>query len=151
MHGCNTEASSEEAPVSLVLSFLDLLQPLSCVTTAPSFQSFVTVVTGRIFTRRWTVTGMIVAADAAVGHKHHSAYHRLLAAARWSPDELGLAPFGLLMLPLLPNGLVRLGVDDTSARKRGLTVFGVGMHHDPLLSTRKTAVTNWGHRWVILG
>ena len=25
------------------------------------------------------------------------------------------------------------------------------MHHDPLLSTRKTAITNWGHCWVILG
>jgi hypothetical protein len=24
------------------------------------------------------------------------------------------------------------------------------MHHDPLLSTRKTALTNWGHSWVIL-
>ena len=25
------------------------------------------------------------------------------------------------------------------------------MHHDPLLSTRKTAVMNWGHSWVVLG
>jgi hypothetical protein len=91
---------------------------------------------------------MMLAADA-VGAKHHSAYHRLFAAARWSLDELGLAVFGL-MLPLL-NGLVLLGIDDTLARKRGLKVFGVGMHHDPLLSTRKTAVMNWGHCWVILG
>jgi hypothetical protein len=42
-------------------------------------------------------------------------------------------------------------MDDTLARKRGLKIFGVGMHHDPLLSTRKTAVTNWGHCWVVLG
>jgi hypothetical protein len=32
-----------------------------------------------------------------------------------------------------------------------LKVFGVGMHHDPLLSTRKTALMNWGHSWVVLG
>ncbi len=25
------------------------------------------------------------------------------------------------------------------------------MHHDPLLSTRKTALMNWGHSWVVLG
>jgi hypothetical protein len=25
------------------------------------------------------------------------------------------------------------------------------MHHDPLLSTRKMAVLNWGHSWVVLG
>lgn len=150
MPGCDTNALSKEAPVSLVPSFVDLLQPLSCVMTTPSFNSFVTVLTGWVFARRRTVTGMILAAGA-VGTKHHSAYHRLFAAARWSLDELGLAVFGLLILPLLGDGLVLLGVDDTLARKRGLKVFGVGMHHDPLLSTRRTSVKNWGHCWVILG
>jgi DDE superfamily endonuclease len=141
-------ASSKEAPVSLVPSFLDLLQPLSCVMTTPTFDSFLTVITGWAFARRHTVTGMIMAADA-VGAKHHSAYHRLFAAAHWSLDELGLAVFGLIV-PLLDD-LVLLGVDDTLARKRGPKVFGVGMHHDPLLSTRRTTVTNWGHCWVVLG
>lgn len=136
--------------MTLVSSFLDLLQPLCSVMTAPSFQSFQTLLAGWVFTRRCTVTGMIVAADAAVGHKHHSAYHRFFAAARWSLDELGLAIFALA-LPLLGSGLIRLGIDDTLARKRGLKVFGVGMHHDPLLSTRKTVITNWGHCWVTLG
>lgn len=134
--------------MSLVPSFVDLLQPLSCVMTAPSFDSFMTLVGGWAFARRRTVTAMIMAADA-VGEKHHSAYHRLFAAARWSLDELGLAVFGL-MLPLVP-GVVLLAMDDTLARKRGLKVFGVGMHHDPLLSSRKTTVTNWGHCWVVLG
>lgn len=150
MHGCKTKALSKEASVSLVPSFVDLLQPLSFVMTAPSFQSFLTLITGWVFARRRTVTGMILAADAATGAKHHSAYHRLFAAARWSLDELGLAILGLLILPLVP-GVVLLGMDDTLARKRGLKVFGVGMHHDPLLSTRKTAITNWGHCWVVLG
>jgi hypothetical protein len=149
MHGCNTKALSREAPVSLVPSFVDLLQPLSAVMTAPSFQSFLTLITGWVFARRCTVTGLIMAAGAAEGHKHHSAYHRLFSAARWSLDELGLAVFGLI-LPLVP-GVVLLAMDDTLARKRGLKVFGVGMHHDPLLSTRKTTVTNWGHCWVVLG
>lgn len=136
--------------MSLVPSFVDLLQPLSVVMTAPSFQSFLTLITGWVFARRCTVTGLIMAAGAAVGHKHHSAYHRLFSAARWSLDELGLAVLDLLILPLAP-GVVLLAMDDTLARKRGLKVFGVGMHHDPLLSTRKTAVTNWGHCWVVLG
>jgi hypothetical protein len=132
----------------LVPSFLDLLQPLSCVMTAPTFNSFLTVLTGWVFTPRRTVTGMILAANA-VGTKHHSAYHRLFAAARWSLDELGLAVFALI-LPLVQD-TVLLAADDTLARKRGLKVFGVGMHHDPLLSSRKKAITNWGHCWVILG
>lgn len=150
MRGCETKALSKEAPVSLVPSFLDLLQPLSCVMTCPTFDSFVTVLTGWAFARRRTVTGMILAAGAVGGgSKHHSAYHRVFAAARWSLDELGLAVFGLV-LPLL-EGVVLLAVDDTLARKRGLKVFGVGMHHDPLLSTRRTALTNWAHCWVVLG
>lgn len=135
--------------MELVPSFTDLLQPLSCVMTTPSFQSFITLTAGWVFARRRTVTGMILAAEA-VGTKHHSAYHRLFAAARWSLDELGLAVFALV-LSLVEQGVVLLAVDDTLARKRGLKVFGVGMHHDPLLSTRKTAITNWGHCWVMLG
>ena len=150
MRGCKANALSKEAPVSLVPSFLDLLQPLSCVMTCPTFDSFLTVLTGWAFARRRTVTGMILAAGAAgEGFKHHSAYHRLFAAARWSLDELGLAVFGL-MLPLL-DGVVLLAVDDTLARKRGLKVFGVGMHHDPLLSTRRTSVKSQAHCWVVLG
>jgi SRSO17 transposase len=148
MRGCNAKALSKEASVSLVPSFLQLLQSLSCLFTAPTFASLLTVLSGWVFAPRRTITGMILAADA-VGEKHHSAYHRLFAAARWSLDELGLAVFGLI-LPLVP-GPVLLAIDDTLARKRGPKVFGVGMHHDPLLSTRKTALTNWGHCWVVLG
>jgi hypothetical protein len=154
MRGCDTNASSKEAPVSLVPSFLELLQPLSCVMTRPTFDSFLTVLTGWVFARRRTVTGMILAAEAVgdgPGHKHHSAYHRLFSAARWSLDELGLAVFGLLALTL-PGAAVFVAVDDTLCRKHGRRrMFGVGMHHDPLVSSRKMAVCNWGHSWVILG
>jgi hypothetical protein len=133
----------------LVSSFMDFLQQLSFVMTAPTFSSFVTVLTGWIFARRRTITGMIVAADA-VGTKHHSAFHRVFSVARWSLDTCGLAVFDLLG-PWFGTDPILLGIDDTLARKRGLKIFGVGMHHDPLLSTRKTALTNWGHSWVVLG
>lgn len=133
--------------MTLVPSFLDLVQPLHAVMTTPSFTNFVTLLTGWVYARRRTVTGMIVAA-AAIRAKHHSAFHRLFARAAWSRDALGLAVFGLIA-PYLGD-VVLLGLDDTLARKRGLKVFGVGMHHDPLLSTRKTTITNWGHSWVVL-
>jgi hypothetical protein len=133
----------------LVSSFRELVQQVSFVMTVPTFTSFVTVITGWVFTRRRTVTGMILAADA-IGTKHHSAYHRVFATAKWSLDELGLAVFDLIV-PWLGKGPIMLGLDDTLARKRGLKVYGVGMHHDPLISTRKVALTNWGHSWVVLG
>ena len=135
--------------MSLVTSFCVLLQPLAFVMTTPSFVNLNVILAGWVFTPRRTVTGMLLAAGA-VGRKHHSAFHRLFAQARWSLDRLGLALFDL-MKPHLTGGRIFLAIDDTLARKRGLKIFGVGMHHDPLLSTRKTAIMNWGHSWVVLG
>jgi hypothetical protein len=42
----------------------------------------------------------------------------------------------LLVRLFVPTGLIELAVDDTLCRKRGLTVYGTGMHHDPLISSR---------------
>ena len=124
------------------------LQGLSATMTAPTFASLTTVLTGWVFASRRTVTRMILAAGD-VAEKHFSSYHRLFSAARWSLDALGLAVFDLIQ-PFL-GSVVMLGLDDTLARKRGLKMFGTGMHHDPLLSSRGKVITNWGHSWVVLG
>jgi SRSO17 transposase len=139
----------EEASMYLVSSFAFTLQALAGVMTDRSFDNFVTVLTGWVFARRRTITGMITAAGIA-GKRHHAAFHRVFAAARWSRDALGLAVFRLLE-QWCGEEEVLLGIDDTLARKRGKKTFGVGMHHDPLLSSRGMAVTNWGHSWVVLG
>jgi hypothetical protein len=135
--------------VALVPSFLALVQPLAWTMRAPSFQSFLTLLTGWVFAPRRTVSAMLVASGVA-GTRHHAAYYRVFSAASWSLDQLGLIVFRLL-LPLLDAHLpVKLTLDDTHTRKRGLKMFGAGMHHDPLLSTRKKAVVTWGHSWVVL-
>jgi SRSO17 transposase len=133
--------------MELVTSFEVVLQSLAPVMTAPSFQSWLTLVTGWIFARRRTVTQMIVAAGA-LEDKHSSSFHRFFSHAAWSRDDLGLAVF-VLLRPWL-GATVFVGVDDTLARKRGLKMFGTGMHIDPLLSSRGYKVTNWGHCWVVL-
>src|SRR5208337_2200720 len=43
-----------------------------------------------------------------------------------------------------------LGFDDSLCHKRGLTIYGTGMRHDPLISSRKRVQVSWGHDWVIL-
>jgi hypothetical protein len=135
--------------MTLVSSFAVLLQPLAIVMTSPSFDNLCTLLVGWAFAPRHTITCMLLAVGSGV-RKHHSAFHRLFAQARWSLDRFGLVVFDLVE-PLLAAGPVFLALDDTLARKRGLKIFGVGMHHDPLLSTRKTALMNWGHSWVVLG
>ena len=134
--------------MELVPGFTELLQGLSATMTAPTFASLTTVLIGWVFAGRRTVTRMILAAGSAAD-KHYSSYHRLFSAARWSLDALGLAVFDLIQ-PFLGD-VVMLGLDDTLCRKRGVKMFGTGMHHDPLLSSRAKAITNWGHSWVVLG
>jgi SRSO17 transposase len=138
----------EAHAMSFVPSFMALLQELNVIMTTPTFQNFLVIAYGWVFARRRTVTAMIQAAGA-VGAKHHSTFHRFFAAARWSLDELGLATFDLVR-PWLGETIF-LALDDTLARKSGRRMFGAGMHHDPLISSRKLAVLNWGHSWLVLG
>ena len=100
--------------MTLVSSFLELVQQLGCVMTAPTFNTFVTVLTGWVFARRHTVTGAILAADA-VGTKHHSSFHRLFAKAEWRLDGLGMADLYGIIEPWLRDDAVMLAVDDTLA------------------------------------
>lgn len=133
----------------LASSFAILLQELAVVMTSPSFDNLTVVITGWVFAPRRTVTGMLVAAGQA-GLRHHSAFHRLFASARWSLDQMGLMVFRLLE-GWLGEGAVLLAIDDTLAHKRGLKIFGVGMHYDGQLSSRGKSITRWSHNWVILG
>lgn len=132
----------------LVPEFVALLQPFALSMTTPTFQSFVTIAAGWALSGRRTVTRMILSAGDSAD-KHYSSYHRVFSAARWSLDQVGL---GLLDL-ILPwvEGDACLALDDTLARKRGLKMFGCGMHHDPLASSRNKTITSWGHSWVVLG
>jgi hypothetical protein len=83
----------------------------------------------------------MIGAARAGSTKHFSTFYRLFSEARWSRDALGRVLFALVE-PGLEAGPIYLALDDTLARKRGPKVFGAGMHHDPLLSTRRTAVMN---------
>src|SRR5258705_8061516 len=56
----------------------------------------------------------------------------------------------MLVKVFVPSGVIELAVDDTLCRKRGLTVYGTGMHHDPLISSRAMKLVSWGHDWVVV-
>ena len=50
----------------------------------------------------------------------------------------------------VPTGMIEVAVDDTLCRKRGLMLYGAGMHHDPLISSRAKPLVSWGHDWVVV-
>ncbi len=119
--------------------------------TSPTFENLHVIASGWVLSSsKRTVTGIIQRAGA-VGTKDHSVFHRFFSRARWSLDEVSRVLLGLL-LEFVPVGeVVYLAVDDTLCRKRGLHVFGTCMHHDPLISSRKFRLINWGHSWVVVG
>lgn len=134
--------------MDLANSFATMLQEVSFVMTSPTFASFHQLMIGWVFARRRTLTGIMMAAGLA-GKRHHSVFYHVFAKARWSRDQLGLAVFGLIER-ILPEGTVFLSLDDTLSHKRGRKVFGAGMHHDPLISSRGKKLVAWGHNWVTL-
>ena len=119
----------------LTSSFHVLLKSFESVFTKPSLRTFMTLMTGWIASvRHRYVTELIYGGDQ-VGVGHWSRFHRFFSHYAWSLDRLCLVLTGLLLAAFAPEGVVLLALDDTLCRKRGLNLFGAGMHHDPLLSS----------------
>lgn len=130
--------------MDVATTFLPLLQVFSSAMTQPTFKTFTTLLAGWLLTPQRTIMGMVRASGE---ERHHAAFHRLFASARWSIDQVALAVFDLITEGL---SVVYLAGDDTLIPRTGLKIFGSGMHRDPMLSSRGFTVTRWGHCWVVL-
>jgi len=118
--------------------------------TRPSFVLFCALMTGWVLSvRHRYVTELIYASDN-IGTGHWSRFHRFFSHNAWSLDALCLTIASLLIDAFVPTGIIVLALDDTLCRKRGLNLFAAGMHHDPLLSSKKVKLVSWGHVWVVL-
>jgi len=96
------------------------------------------------------VTDLIVSSDS-VHNGHYSDYHRFFSQAVWNIDHLWKILATLIINNLVgKNGNIILAGDDTLCRKRGLGIFGTGMHHDAMSSSQSKKVCHWGHDWVDL-
>lgn len=130
--------------MDVATSFVPLLQVVCAVMTEPTAATFRTLICGWVLAPRRTVLGMLRASGS---ERHHAAFHRVFASAKWSIDRAGLAVFDLVTCGMQT---VFLAVDDTLLPRFGLKIFGTGMHRDPILSSRSHVVTRWGHCWVVL-
>ncbi len=137
--------------VCIVGSFVELLQVFVPCFTAPSFPTFVVLMTGwSLMSGRHTVTGVVRAANA-VGWKHIRTFHRFFSKGRWLPDQLGLILVRLVVERCLrPGDAIVAPVDDTLGRHTGKKIAGASMHRDPLLSTGCRPFFHWGHLWVVM-
>jgi SRSO17 transposase len=136
--------------MQLTASFVDLLQQFAPVFTAPTFQTFVQIVTGWILSQRHRYVTEVIFAGGNINNGHWSRFHRFFSHAAWDLDALSLLIAKLVVRILAPGATLLWAVDDTLCRKRGLTLYGAGMHHDPLISSRAKPLVSWGHDWVVL-
>jgi hypothetical protein len=131
--------------INTLLSLLLLVSPAF---TRPSFCRFLTLFAGWVGTRGLhAVTEALVSAGVS-GVRHHAGFHRFFSQARWSIDQVGRLL--LLHLAALAPGPLRLALDDTLCTHKGPKVFGLGVHIDPVRSTRRTRLLTFGHVWVVL-
>lgn len=137
--------------MQLTNSFEALLRTFSPVFTKPSFQSFRLLMTGWILSvRHRYVTDLIISSDS-VGNGHFSDYHRFFSHAVWNIDHLWKLLARLIVKTLVPDdATIVVAGDDTLCRKRGLGIFGTGMHHDALSSSKSKKICHWGHDWADL-
>ena len=68
-------------------SFAQMLQVFSVAMTVPTHANLVELITGWVFAPRRTVIGMLRAGGT---ERHHSAFHRMFANAKWSVDAVML-------------------------------------------------------------
>jgi hypothetical protein len=137
--------------MELTNSFETLLLLFSPTFTEPSFKTFRLLMTGWILSvRHRYVTDLVVSSDS-VGDGHFSDYHRFFSQAVWDIGHLWKILATLIVDMLIgKDSTIILAGDDTLCRKRGLGIFGTGMHHDPLSSSKSKKIFHWGHDWVDL-
>ncbi len=136
--------------MEVTTSFRELLEAFQCVFTDPSFEIFVTLATGWVLSYRRRFVTDLIWSSGSTQKGHHSRYHRFFSQSAWKLDTMSWALARLVFHLFVPTGIIELAVDDTLCRKRGLTIYGAGMHYDPLISSRAKKLTSWGHDWVVV-
>ena len=126
----------------------EVLQVVGGAFAAPTFATFVALVTGYLgATGRRTVTGMWIAAGLA-GVAHHARAHRFFSHAVWDLDVVGLLLARAVVAAFAP-GAVSVVVDDTLFHRFGRRVFGCCWQHDG--SARGRDGIGRGNCFVIAG
>jgi SRSO17 transposase len=136
--------------MELTPSFVALLQHFSPVFTVPTLQTFTLIVTGWILSHRHRYITEVIFSCGHVGIGHWGRFHRFFSHAAWDLDTFSMSLAKLVVTLLAPGATLLWAVDDTLCRKRGLTLYGAGMHYDPLISSRAKSLVSWGHDWVVL-
>lgn len=118
--------------------------------TAPTFRTFVALLTGLIAQPgRRTVCGMLVGAGFN-GIWHHQRVHRFFSRAVWSLEQVCLVLLHLVVDLFVPPGQdLEVVVDDTLFKRSGRHVHAARWQHDGSASGPSRRQLGRGNGWVV--
>ena len=105
--------------MELTRSFIVLLQNFVPVFTAPTYMTFVVIVTGWILSHRHRYVTEVIFSSGNVGKGHWCRFHRFFSHAAWDLDTFSLYLAKLIVTILAPGATLSWSVDDTLCRKAG--------------------------------
>ena len=89
--------------MELTDSFLTLLQSFDPVFTAPTYQTFVVIITGWILSQRHRYVTEVIFSSGHVGDGHWSRFHRFFSHAAWDIDTFSMRLAKLVVTILAPG------------------------------------------------
>lgn len=133
--------------IKLPVLFVNLILEFSDIFTRPSFNYFVTVVSGLLLGKPKKKITSIVLVHGLIEKFYN--IHRFFNRYKWDYEQLGLRALDLIIKVLRLKELT-LVIDDTFVMKYGKCIFGRALHHN---HSRKPNVPNYiyGHNWVTIG
>lgn len=137
--------------MDLCISFRALMEPFASLFGAQNYALWQALMTGWVLSQRHRFISDLIVSSNSTRKGAWCNYYRFFNRYKWSVDQVCRVLLMLILTRLVPaNAVIILAVDDTLCRKRGLGLFGVGMHHDPLISSKGKKLTSWGHSWVVV-
>ena len=134
--------------LSLPLTFSSVIGVVAPVFSRPVWHHVKVLMTGAVLAPgKRTVTAMLPRMGRSAAPDLQT-YHRVLHRAVWSPLKARRRRRRLLGAVCIPRGVVVLGLDDTSARRRGEPSTAQGIDRDPVRSSHAPFVTVRGLRWL---
>ena len=138
--------------MELTDSFLALLQSFDPVFTAPTYQTFVVIVTGWIISQRHRYVTEVIFSSGHVGDGHWSRFHRFFSYAAWDIDTFSMRlaksgrhdPHPRASLPL---GLFCIY---TLCSQTRADLYALACITTRSSSSRAKSLVSWGHDWVVL-
>jgi hypothetical protein len=89
--------------MQLTCSFLDLLQHFAPVFTAPTYHTFVVIISGWVLSQRHCFITEVIFSGGHIGIGHWARFHRFFSHAAWDIDAFSLALARMVVMILAPG------------------------------------------------